>query len=150
MNIEPKYVNLIQATWLKEKGFDIPCFYFYEKGHLTEPYLENGSSTDVDFRVNLSDLLEHFNKWSLKVSAPEQWQVVEWLRLKHGIWVNIGYEPINNGDDELISVNWLFLVTKIGVLTDWYDDQFDLLHRYNSPYKACSAAIDYIIENKLI
>jgi len=89
MEIKPTYVTFEQAKLLKEKRFNIPCFYYYENGKLIEPYFKNGSSTDTGFRVDLLDLLEHFNKHSKRVSAPEQWQVVEWLRVKHGIWIVI-------------------------------------------------------------
>ena len=82
-------VNFETAKLLKEKGFDIPTFYYYENEKLVEPYLENGSSTDVGFRVDLSDLQEHFNKWSKRISAPTIAEVVMWLYEKHWIWINV-------------------------------------------------------------
>jgi len=71
--IEPSYVTFEQATLLKELGFDEVCKKLYTfKG---------------------SDFVElpNSNKESLGVSAPEHWQVVEWLRVVKGIHIFLDY-----------------------------------------------------------
>jgi hypothetical protein len=139
--IQPTYVTFEQAKWLKEKGFDLPCFYYYENNKLIEPYLENGSSTDTEFKVELSDLLEHFNKWSKRISAPEQWQVVEWLRVEHGIWISVG-----NVYSEY--THWAYGIGKEnkGMILPFRQGQ-DNHDYFNSPQEAYSAAFDYILNN---
>jgi len=125
-------VNFEIAKLLKEKGFDIPAFYYYENEKLVEPYLENGSSTDFDFRVDLSDLQEHFNKWSKRISAPTIAEVVMWLYEKHGIWIYIkqGYK-------------WEWYIETVANHPElkYYDGLED------SPTEAYEAAILYTLNN---
>jgi hypothetical protein len=74
------------AKLAKEKGFDVLCYYYYYKNILVEPSLENGSSTDTDFGVELTDLLENRNcKHSKTISAPTQSLIQKWLREVHNI-----------------------------------------------------------------
>ena len=91
-------VSFELAKLLKEKEIYIPAFHYYENEVLKEPYLENGSSTDTEFRVELSDLKEYFNKWSKKISAPTIAEVVMWLYEKYGIWIAVNRVVI--GSDE--------------------------------------------------
>ena len=55
--IDPQYVRFDTAKLLKEKGF---------------------ANIQIDYGLN--QMLNQSN-------PPEQWQVVEWLRVNHGIWV---------------------------------------------------------------
>ena len=71
--IEPHYVNFNTAKLLKEKGFDGEC---------TEYYLKDG----IDYSYPKP---ENWNLKSDTISRPEQWQVVEWLRLNHGIHLGV-------------------------------------------------------------
>lgn len=146
MKVQRTCVTFEQAKWLKEKGFDILCFYYYENGKLREPFLENGSSTDVEFKVELSDLLEYYDQHSKRVSAPEQWQVVEWLRIKHNIWVQISIVPDNK---------WGYIISNLNKL-EAVTEQVNLYERHRnntalkSPQEAYSAAFYYICLNNLI
>jgi hypothetical protein len=66
----------------------------------------------------------------------KHYQVVEWLRINHGIWINVAVE-----DDK-----WFYGIKKIF-------NQYDVISNeipYNSPQEAYSAAFDYIKNNKLI
>lgn len=124
-------VNFEIAKLLKEKGYDKPTFYYYENEKLTEPYLENGSSTDVEFRVDLSDLKEHFNKWSKRVSAPTIAEVVMWLYEKHGIWMWV--EKYENESQFVPQIPKANLQKVLGF--------------FNSPAEAYSEGITYTLEN---
>ena len=118
--IEPTYATFEQSKWLKEKGFDNVCSnYYHIRGKLMN--LENGDT----------------GEW--ECDAPEQWQVVEWLRVEKGIW---------------ISVDMLYEETQTGF---WYcirqskHDDIDIQSdEYNSPQEAYLAAFDYIKNNNLI
>lgn len=132
-NIQPKYVSFEIAEWLSEKGFDVPCRYIYNIVGGIEDWIEYAD----DFR--------YFNnsKWksSPYYSAPEQWQVMEWLRINHGIWivVNIG---IPHGQGIMYYSN----VIKFGLHhKNKYRSAF-----FNSPQEAYNAAFDYIKDNNLV
>ena len=85
--MKEELVSLNVAKLAKENGFEELCYYYYdEHNKLQEPYLENGSSTDVEFKVNLTDLLENWNfKWNNTTSAPTQSLLQRWLREVHKI-----------------------------------------------------------------
>ena len=129
-------VSFELAKLLKEKGLDLPCFHYYENEKLIEPYLENGSSSDTEFRVDLSDLKEHFNKWSKRISAPTIAEVVMWLYEKHGIWVEV-VKPVRQ---KLFRFN-----------VDNKDDMNEFVSAvcFNSPTQAYEAAIKYTLEHTL-
>jgi len=122
--IKPTYITFEQAKWLKEKGFDESCRMLingaYEPFHLNlieTQYFQNNS-------VLLKDCY----------SAPEQWQVVEWLRINHGIWIWVeNYPNEDNFTPQIPKAN----LSKI-------------LGYYKSPQEAYSAAFDYIKDNNLI
>ena len=66
-NKEPKYVTFEQAKWLKEKGFKIRtevAYHVYNPKSNPRRYV--GHKTNVYARQSF-------------ISAPEQWQAVEWL-----------------------------------------------------------------------
>jgi isoleucyl-tRNA synthetase len=73
----------MQAKLLKEKGFNIECETKYElNGELSQLNNHNGS---IDWNTV---------KYSRELfSRPEQWMVVEWLRLNYqlDVWVESGY-----------------------------------------------------------
>lgn len=68
---------------------------------------------------------------------------LEWLRINLGIWVDIGYEPINNGDEEPQPVHWWSMVSKIGIFSFNYPE----FHGYSSPQEATEEAITFILKN---
>jgi hypothetical protein len=125
--IEPTYITFEQAKWLKEKGFDESCRMLINGAY--EPFHLN--LIETQFFQNNSVLLKDC------YSAPEQWQVVEWLRVNHGIWVSICPS---------IDTNFEFMIYKKDVIygSGKYKSNF------NSPQEAYSAAFDYIKDNNLI
>ena len=85
--MKEQLINFDTAKLAKEKGFNEECFYHYDTlGKLHEPYSENGSSTDTQFRVDLTDLLENFNRTN-EISASNQSLLQKWLREEHNIEV---------------------------------------------------------------
>jgi hypothetical protein len=116
MEIEPKYVTFDQAKWLKEKGFNLPTLNWYHRGNK---------------KFNTNDLLFSMNRLTDNYSAPEQWQVVEWLRVNHGVWV---YVKLGYGHE--------FVIQKALA-------PFEIIYAdgtFNSPQEAYSAAFDYILK----
>lgn len=174
--IQPRYVAYNQAVWLKEKGFnlEVQCFYSkygafnylnphreYEHLHSYSEQIEsyftgkyNWNSLNVDEgMICLKTAFSECDEWcNCECSAPEQWQVVEWLIINHGIWIS------------LVADNDYTFKFEINTWS-WYENEkcYRLGHRvlgetmwetsstpYKSPQEAYSAAFDYIISNNLI
>ena len=76
MEIKPTYVSFEQAKLLKEKGFNVRLKKVYNiLGELWDSHYQYMENSNPDCGA--------------VCVAPEQWVVVEWFRLKHGIWINI-------------------------------------------------------------
>lgn len=125
MNIQPAYANFEQAKCFKEKGFDLPVFsYFRNENSVWNFYPMFEQSPD---NWNANSYIDCY-------SRPEQWQVVEWLRVEKGIWVEVLTEKFL----------FIFQIKKIGK-EGFIAGKFE-----NTPQEAYSAAFDYIKDNKLI
>lgn len=80
--------------------------------------------------------------YAWQYAIPEQWQVIEWLRVKHYIWIELRYDyivfdvKIHHPDRKTIEITSLLSDPKHPVLT--------------TPQQAYSEAFDYIRENNLI
>lgn len=155
--IKPTYVTFEQAKLLKEKGFDIHMsHYYFEDSEFKEHSLKgsNGYYGD-EYEVHLSQFNENWNnKWLTKksgdrcfgcskdrgyfetYSAPEQWQVVEWLRINHGIWVDVF-------PHSQLESWWCAQIYKGNNIKDFKDSPYK---GYKTPQEAYSAAIDYILK----
>ena len=123
--IKPTYVTFEQAKRFKEKGFDVECKMCVQDGDDRPLPLDCGNTL-------------HKNSIHPYYSAPEQWKVVEWLRLNHGI--DIFIVPTNRC---IPFDNYKFNIYKNKELR-----QLSLLD-FKSPQEAYSAALDYVL-NKLI
>jgi hypothetical protein len=153
--IKPTYVTFEQAKWLKEKGFDVPMsHYYFEDGEFKEHFLQETHGYYGDeYEVHLSEFNENWNdKWLTKksgdrcfgcskdrgyfetFSAPEQWRVVEWLRVKHGIWVSIFHKRHS-------------MDKHYGYTIKHPNEIETKLWEFNSPQEAYSAAFDYVLNN---
>ncbi len=88
--IKDQLISFETAKTLKEKGFNLPTYYYYNRhGNLHEPFLENGSSTDVEFRVDLADLCERRNsQYNRSCAAPSQEALKDWLRTVYNIHID--------------------------------------------------------------
>jgi hypothetical protein len=117
------HVTFEQSKWLKEKGFNVKVEGLFFDGEFINIFPKKANNTDfASTRYN---------------SAPEQWQVVEWLRVNHGIWVysytngKIWYACIQHTFGDMVE-----LPSRLG--------------EHNSPQEAYSAAFDYIKNKNLI
>lgn len=123
--IKPAYVTFEQAKWLANKD--------YPQKSCNQGYTLDGQDS-FDYTI------DWLNKKA--IVKPEQWQVVEWLRVNYGIHVFYGFEI------ETKKYTW-----------EIWDDTKEQSHIYNSesskwdfnsPQEAYSAAFDYIKEKELI
>jgi hypothetical protein len=124
--IEPYYVDFNTAKWLKEKGFNESTLTYWSK---RDGLIEN----EITLR-------NHNGRGEWGTSRPEQHVVVEWLRINHGIWVQVSYYY----EDEDKIENWYNI---IHIKKDDRETQND---DFSSPQQAYSEAFDYIRKNNLI
>ena len=162
MNIQPTYVILEQSKLLKEKGFD-------EKVHQYYQFIKNASSKlDKTWQFIYSSFLVResdaamfpdegkngievsaysdriFRDYNFKtsddfISAPEQYQVVEWLRINHGIWIGVPYLG------EIRENSPIKFNAEIRYIRD-VPNLIQNINGFNSPQEAYSAAFDYILK----
>lgn len=145
--IKPTYVTFEQGKWLKEKGFDEYCDQYYSQA-LFEGTNKDWEGIFPKFTVfKRSDF--HFNSkpqnndlW-FECSAPEQWQVVEWLRVNHGIWITVD-----------IDINGVYknFIRKYNSKDRAWEVKYatSISEKYYAPQEAYSAAFDYILNNNLV
>jgi hypothetical protein len=141
--IQPAYATPEQAKKLKEKGFDLECNSFY---NFHKPQI-NGLRGLVTPREHNSGIYQDHNGETedddLICSAPEQWQIVEWLRINHGIWISIQI-----GHDEN-KVWYNVYLEKIELTYEFEPINNDFDIGGDTPQEAYSAAFDHIL-NELI
>jgi hypothetical protein len=142
MSIKPTYVTFEQAKLLKEKGFDVECKYYF----------------DIEFKeltFHIGDVGDTYKNSELvdKISAPEQWQVIEWLRIKHGVWIYA--LPCADIIDDKTSTfkpngKWISHCDDVTINKPMVaSDTIFISLEFNSPQEAYSAAFDYVL-TKLI
>jgi hypothetical protein len=123
--IKPTYVTFEQAKWLKEKGFDEVCNAYFNLDKEIVRFEDSHFSPSCN-----SDM--HPYTYG-EITLPEQWQVCEWLRVNHGIWIYI------------LPYSTLFRPYVEEIIDK---DRFGKWegHKYNSPQEAYSAAFNYILK----
>jgi hypothetical protein len=128
MKIEPCYVSFEQAKLLKEKRFGVPCQFLYVDGKYRTDFEKEGELFD-----NRYPSIQIPIDWCL---APEQWQVLEWLRVNHGIWIWV--RPYkDHAADNNDPIQHQMNVYKNGVTVS---------KEFSSHEEAYSAAFDYILK----
>jgi hypothetical protein len=131
MEITPTYVTFEQAKKLKEKGYpqlNKGLYYTKDKEHCLVGWGFN-DRTENSFA---------------QYSTPEQWQVLEWFRVNHGIWITIFImekEKIDGSGWECY-YDYSIKQMKIGLI-----NISKKLEEFNFPQEATSAAIDYVLNN---
>ena len=121
MEIKPVYVTFEQAGLLKEKGFNQACCQWY-----------NDSESDI-LRIGSIHNYNH-PKDACTMTAPEQWQVVEWFRLKFQLYIVVSVIPFEKGRFFEYSVS----------------NNDECVHQdgiYDTPQEAYLVAFDYLLKN---
>jgi hypothetical protein len=135
MEIKPHYTTFEQSQLLKEKGLVAKSDRYWvkmSKDSYTE--MTDWRLEDLDSDIGIGG--------NLVITKYQQWQVVEWLLLKYGIWV--GVNPLLNNK---FFYNIIDLKSK-SLLPINSGDESNYI--YTSQQEAYSAAFDYIINNNLI
>jgi hypothetical protein len=129
--IKPTYATSEQAKLLKEKKFDVKVKRFFD-------LISNTEIEDAP--------LGNYNLTKQSVSIPEQHQVVEWLRVTHGIHIKDNFEREYSFEkDKVVSTKYTCYVNKFIESITGYDFKFRT-QLFNSPQEAYSAAFDYILK----
>ena len=124
MKIGPFYATFEQCKLLKLKGYD------QTPTKLSEPYYS------WDGKLN-GDVVEYVKAFIKKdqalmekyenIRAVEQWHVVEWLRINHGIWISVNPDNDNK---------FQYVIYGMCECSE---------HSYDSPQEAYLAAFDYLL-----
>jgi hypothetical protein len=122
MEINPAYITFEQARLLKEKGIKFNCDNNWEEG-------KRSTTPDIWKLNGYGEAATNY------YPAPEQWQVVEELRINHSVWVEVYM------DDDF---TYGYLISQI--TTEGRKD-YSLKRKFSKPQKAYSAAFDYILNN---
>jgi hypothetical protein len=131
--MKPHYVTFEQAKLLKEKGFNE-----FDNNHY---YDKNGV---IFFCQTFSESYKQIvaGKGS-NISAPEQWQVVQWLLEKYGVWIHVYYLT----EDLCWGWDCYYYKNENGLINE---PAFSFSMNLQSPQQAYSAAFDYILNNLLV
>ncbi len=132
-----KYVNRVIAKLLKDKGYNLPCeFYWFEESTVSIP-------TRTQYRVE--------NDWNsyttnLRISAPFISNVVDWLLDKHGVYIHISPHGDNNTSFE--NCKWWFSLYKETLENLMAGSKMTSnIEDFNSKTEAELAAIEYTLKN---
>jgi hypothetical protein len=137
-SIEPSYITSEQSKLLKKKGFDWQVCRFYTKPN-AKIFAVDEHGRYYPIKNTPKKLYVIGENFVLKdenaIPAPEQWEVCEWLRLNHGIWISVQpNEPFTDND----WCNKIYTDLKL---------QF-AFEGYSKPQEAYSAAFDYVLNKK--
>lgn len=132
IKINKNYITFEQAKFLVDKGFNYHDI-FEDFADYYDHNIPNGHN-----RIHNSDFpMDNYPDISVWIPIPQQWQVVDYLRIKYNIWIS--------------------------VQQDWYDGEFlgykaeiqefdgvTTTKTFDTPQEAYSEAFDCIIKNNLI
>lgn len=127
-------VSFTVAKLAKEKGFNTPCIYYYNKeGELPDRYESSGSSTDTDVPIYLEEFEENFNSkgWVGDVfcSAPTQSLLAKWLRENYNKYIQC--HPVYRDEKTQWEYVIFFLDDPLLSGTDGFKNRMSLLnHSY--------------------
>lgn len=145
-----KFVSKELAIKLKEKGFDKPCFGWYDTENGYDDLILN---TTTIINSNYKELLESTNDIDIIIDAPTIDQTLEWLREKDiYIWI----EPYNAFTTENhLAFLWNITLGKSFKSKEQLFDKdtfythihLDIEHWEINYDDACIAGIEYVIDN---
>ena len=134
--IEPHYVDFNTAKWLKEKGFDVNVKSYYTTSEEFTPKDYYYFGNEINYNSPVNDV----NTINGTISRPEQWQVVEWLRVNHGIHAIIDKSIDRNYN------GWWFKILEQKIESENPKFIDESVNYFDSPQEAYSAAFDYILK----
>ena len=137
--INPIYVTFEQAKSFYNKGLEREVLGI-KPSSVQKPYYNDKGELNGDCSEHIKKILNY--EKSILYPAPEQWQVVEFLRVNHNIFIQVVAEVYADG----INYLWNTINLAKDESTPWHGDNGE----YNTPQEAYSTAFDYILQNNLI
>lgn len=145
-----KFVNKELAIKLKEKGFDKPCFGWYDIENNDDKLILNVHEGTLSYK----NLLEYTNDIKTIADAPTIEQILEWLRDEKNVYIGImPYFAMSTKNN--IMWQWeILLVGKIiecentlYTVKDYNYTKLASADHYETYDDACTAAINFIVEH---
>lgn len=146
-----KFVSKDLAIKLKEKGFDRPCFGFYNEYNEYDNELYYTENFNIK---SYKDLLMEYNYSQIYVSASTTDQVLEWLRDEKN--VHIGIMPYFTKSTKN-NIMWQWEILLIGKIIEckntlYIDKDYNYTKMasencYAGYDDACVYAIEFVINN---
>jgi len=125
MEINPTYVNFKQAKLLKEKGFDVRLKKVYNiLGELWDSHYQYMENSNPDCGA--------------VCVAPEQWVVVEWLRVNHNIFIETTIAILHEYESAIYDIEKIKNYKLLSV---------SKINHFKTPQEAIASAIDYVLTN---
>ncbi len=140
MTIERQYVTFEQAKLLKEKGFIKENGCACREGWVN--YLQSFTGATGEPENDSGYVLDTLGNSHL-IERPEQWQVVEWLRIEHDIWVSIQNQKPRN---ELRFEAYVSRVLQPPYNINGLWQYLHLTDLFSTPQEAYSAAFNYVLK----
>jgi hypothetical protein len=148
--IDNRYGNNEHYSFYKdatEWNIDLSMFPEFKKRCIITFHEKVGTnSSEMSTLLVMYNLVKGGDNGGIKsYLAPEQWQVVEWLRINYGIWISVDMIYEKNQTKFNFSIN-KENVKSIDSNVPFGVGKYDL--EYSTPQEAYSAAFDLIL-NKL-
>lgn len=147
-----KFISKELSIKLKEKGFNKPCFGYYENDRI----ILYRASIHIPFGGNVHDTMYSSNHLCENdiADAPTTYQVLEWLRDEKNVYISIlPYLPMSAKNN----IMWQWDILLVGKIIECrntlYVDKNNnyarlLWDEYCANYNdACIAGIEFVIDN---
>jgi hypothetical protein len=140
----PTYVTFEQAKLINNEIRNKKKCYLYKDGsEVTDQFISDKFNGNIPAPMDVAKSV-----WSNSfIERPEQWQVVEWLRVNHSIWVSV----VTDCYGESWYVNLDVCSKEVWENVDKRHDILSAYRKFNnehsSPQEAYSAAFDYVLNN---
>lgn len=151
------FVSYSLALKLKEKGFDEPCFAYYQLSHTSEEYTFHVCGEYTHYRdhyinfvgIGLKNSDLKFNPTGRKgncMTAPLYQQALSWIREKYNFHIKTDW--FLTTEDK---IDWDYCIQEIGMDIDdrgnsIYIRDYDAERGYSTPEEANNVAIEKAIK----
>ena len=141
-----KFISKDLAIKLKEKGYDRPCFGYYQEYE----FILNRTSIHLPFGGNISDTMILHQGENDIVDVPTIEQVLEWLREDKKIHISIDVLSSMNKNFMCKQEPRLIFDVRVSYFKEEIFNYYDLDNPYFKYEDACIAGIEYVIQFNLI
>jgi hypothetical protein len=137
-----KFIDKELSIKLKEKGFDKPCFGWYDN-----KIIDNNKLYLNVKEGSYKDLLEYTNDFEWIIDAPTIDQVLEWLREEKNIHINVNALPSICTNYISTQGHRLLFDIRVSYFKEDMFNYYDLDEPYFKYEDACIAGIEYVVEH---